>query len=378
MPPDEQTKDSGSWTVFISYSWDSEPHKNWVSNFATRLRSDGIDTILDQTHLELGGRTTQFMERSVRDSRMVLVVCTDGYKRRFDNRTGGAGYEGQIISAEILAEASSKFIPVLRQGEWTTAVPTALAGVNGVDLRQDLDAPYRELVRRLHGIKPLLTVGTPPDWLYSDDPPTNMPVPVPLPRQAEPVETPRDYMAQRNRLAVPDLVQKIWQIPHWRIWSRPEEFKIARFRNLDHCAQFVAAANVRSHARWSQYPWFATSLEHEEDAIANGIEITEGSIKHFERWLLFLSGQFVHNMALDEIQQLGERTHVLEILDTTTAVFEFIGRMADRKVFTGRVAIEFELNQVPSRQLTWPMDALMASDRVSDTAWCQDKSIRID
>jgi hypothetical protein len=51
VPPDEQqTRDSGSWTVFISYSWDSEAHKDWVSTFATRLRRDGIDTILDQTH----------------------------------------------------------------------------------------------------------------------------------------------------------------------------------------------------------------------------------------------------------------------------------------------------------------------------------------
>jgi hypothetical protein len=153
---------------------------------------------------------------------------------------------------------------------------------------------------------------------------------------------------------------------------------MARFRNLDHCAQFVASASVRSRSRWSQYPWFSTTPEQEERAIANGIEITEGTIKHFERWVLFQSGQFVHNMALDEIPQLDDRTHVLEILDTTTAVFEFVGRMVYRKIFTDRVAIAFELQRVSGRQLTWPQDILHLSDRVDANSWCQEEVINTD
>jgi hypothetical protein len=66
------------------------------------------------------------MERSIRDSRSVLVICTEDYKDRFDGRKGGAGYEGHIITADILrSTGTNKFIPILRQGEWTTAVPTA-------------------------------------------------------------------------------------------------------------------------------------------------------------------------------------------------------------------------------------------------------------
>jgi hypothetical protein len=83
----------GTEQVFISYSWDSNEHKTWVLSLANRLRGDSIDAILDQTHLDLGGRTPEFMERSVRDSRSVLVICTEKYKSRFDNRQGGAGYE---------------------------------------------------------------------------------------------------------------------------------------------------------------------------------------------------------------------------------------------------------------------------------------------
>lgn len=364
---DDPINDSGTWKVFISYSWDGEELKAWVSKFADRLRKDGIDTILDQTHLHLGGRNPEFMERSVRDSRTVLVICTEGYKQRFDGRKGGAGYEGQIITGEIVNSAgTTKFIPVLRQGEWQTAVPTALNGVLGVDLRTDSIEEYRRLVRHLHGIKETCPVGHPPDWLHEQKP-----------RAPTAVVTPQEYWEQRKKLPDSELVQKIRQLPRWCIWSRPEEFRKARFRNLDHCAQFVASACVRSNARWSQYPWF-TIPEHGNESIANGIEIADGSVKHLERWVLFQSGQFVHNMALDQIPQLGERIHILEILDTTTAVFEFVGRMADHKIFADRVAIAFELKNVAGRQLTWPQDILRMSDRVNDNAWCQDETVGVD
>src|ERR1017187_10430263 len=103
--------------------------------------------------LVLGARTTQFMERSVRDSEAVLVICTTGYKRRFDERTGGAGYEGNIITGEIItAVGRNKFIPILREGAWDTAVPTALAGVHGADFRQDVPHSYQLVLDRLRGV----------------------------------------------------------------------------------------------------------------------------------------------------------------------------------------------------------------------------------
>jgi len=173
------------------------------------------------------------------------------------------------------------------------------------------------------------------------------------------------------------LVKKIWQLPRWCIWSRPEEFRKARFLNLDQCAQFVASAGVRSHARWSPYPRL-TIPEQNDESIADGFETDEGSVKHFERWVLFRSGQFVHHLALDQISQLGGRTCVFEILDTTTAVFEFVGRMADREIFAGRVAIAFDFKNIAGRQLTWPQDSLGMSDRVDKSKWCQHGTIAFD
>jgi TIR domain len=220
-------------------------------------------------------------------------------------------------------------------------------------------------------------IGHHPEKLRIDKPGVSMPAPE-ISKEPPAFVTAQEYWAQRKRLPESELVKRFWQKPRWCIWSRPEEFRKARFRNLDHCSQFVGSANVRSRSRCSQYPWIS-NLEQGDESIANEVEIADDSVKHFERWVLFQSGQFVHNMALDQIPQLGDRTHALEILDTTTAVFEFVGRMAERKIFTNRVAVGFELKNVAGRQLTWPRGhALDGSDRVNDNAWCQEDIISID
>jgi hypothetical protein len=88
------------------------------------------------------------MERAIRESDFVLIICTAGYKRRSEERKGGVGYEGDIMTAEVLHESNHrKFIPVLRDGDDTTAVPSWLAGKVRIDLRgQSYDEQqYREL-----------------------------------------------------------------------------------------------------------------------------------------------------------------------------------------------------------------------------------------
>ena len=117
------------------------------------------------------------------------------------------------------------------------------------------------------------------------------------------------------------------------------EFRKARFQSLDHCEQFVASANVHSAARWTQYPWFQKSPEHGFESVAAEIDFPDPTMEHTERWVLFQSGQFVHNIALDRVLPLGKRTHVLEILEVLTALYEFTARMADQKILTGDIGI---------------------------------------
>jgi hypothetical protein len=84
-------------------------------------------------------------------------------------------------------------------------------------------------------------------------------------------------------------------------------------------------------------------------------------------------------MALDRVAQLKDRhTHALEILDNVTAVYEFIGRMADQKIISGNIALSFEFQDVEGQQLTWPTDITLDVDGVSPNAWCEAESFSVD
>ena len=144
--------------VFISYSWDSNDHKQWVAELATDLRSDGVDTILDQWSVVPGGQLTSFMEQEIRENDYVLIICTPNYCLKSDTRKGGVGYEGDIMTAEVLSEGNhSKFIPILAQGTWKESAPTWLKGKYYIDLSSDdkYTANYSDLTATLLGTRPL-------------------------------------------------------------------------------------------------------------------------------------------------------------------------------------------------------------------------------
>lgn len=144
-------------SAFISYSWESDSHKAWVRSLAARLRGDGVDATLDQWHFVPGDQLPEFMERSVRESDYVLIVCTAHYKDRCDRRIGGVGYEGDIITGSVLTDRNHrKFVPLLRAGTWEAAAPTWLAGKYYLDVRGDpfSEASYEDLISTLLGTRP--------------------------------------------------------------------------------------------------------------------------------------------------------------------------------------------------------------------------------
>lgn len=123
--------------VFISYSWDDKNHKEWVKELATRLRNNGVDAFIDQW-LRPGDPLPEFMERSVRENDFILIICTPDYKIKSDKRTGGVGYEGGIMTAEVFQnENHRKFIPILRKGTNHSAMASWLAGKIFIDFRSD-------------------------------------------------------------------------------------------------------------------------------------------------------------------------------------------------------------------------------------------------
>lgn len=185
--PDDQVPESEGTNitkVFISYSWDNDDHKNWVRELAARLRSDGIDVTLDQWHLVPGDQLPEFMERSVRESEYVLIVCTHKYKERSNNRQGGVGYEGDIITAEFMASRNHrKFIPILRQQPWKDSAPNWLLGKYFIDLSASPfpQKYYDDLLTTLLGTREkappvgAATKGEPDTNVVTENPKTNNP-----------------------------------------------------------------------------------------------------------------------------------------------------------------------------------------------------------
>lgn len=140
-------------TVFISYSWESDEHRRWVGDLARELEAAGAIVRLDQWYLAPANYLPAFMETGIRESDFVLVICTPDYKNASDSGSGGVGYEGQIIGGELFVKRNdSKFIPILRHGEWPEAAPSALLGRWYIDMRDGFPgAPFRLLVDTLFG-----------------------------------------------------------------------------------------------------------------------------------------------------------------------------------------------------------------------------------
>ncbi len=138
--------------VFVSYSHDSQEHKKWVLDFATRLRNTGVDAILDQWDLKPGDDLPHFMERNLTLADRVLMVCTERYVEKANTGAGGVGYEKMIVTADLLKTIdSNKVIPLVRQ-KGTHALPTFLRSKLFLDFSRDdqFEFSFDELIRTLH------------------------------------------------------------------------------------------------------------------------------------------------------------------------------------------------------------------------------------
>ena len=153
--------------AFISYSHDSQEHKEWVAKLATTLRQNGVDVVLDQWDMDYGDNLSQFIERGITRSDRVIAVCTDQYISKANEGTGGVGYEKTICTAEMLrtAENRPKFIPVVRNVSRDEKLPTFFGDAYYVDLSddQDKEKAVPNLIRQIHEVpKPKPPLGPSP------------------------------------------------------------------------------------------------------------------------------------------------------------------------------------------------------------------------
>jgi hypothetical protein len=164
--------------AFISYSWSSTAHQDWVLTLATRLREDGVDVSLDKWDLKEGHDALAFMERMVSDPAVtkVIMVSDRAYAEKADGRKGGVGTEAQIISPEIYRKSDQdKFCAVISEvdADGRPYLPIYYRTRIYVDLSND-DAyatNYDQLLRWIFG-KPAFpkpSLGRPPSFVTDED-----------------------------------------------------------------------------------------------------------------------------------------------------------------------------------------------------------------
>jgi hypothetical protein len=106
--------------VFVSYSHDSQAHKDRVRDLAARLIENGVPTELDQYNPFPQEGWPAWMTRRIAEAQFVLAVCTETYYNRAMGHAEagigrGAAWESQIIT-QVLYDAqgsNDKFIPVV-------------------------------------------------------------------------------------------------------------------------------------------------------------------------------------------------------------------------------------------------------------------------
>jgi hypothetical protein len=144
----------GGPRVLISYSHDSPAHEATVLALSGRLRSEGINAILDQYEPFPSQGWIQWMKQQVLHARFVLVVCTETYCRRAaGEETPGIGrgaiYESQLIQQLLYntGGVNEKFVPVVLMEDDRNHIPVELQRYPHYCL--DTDRGYEDLYRLL-------------------------------------------------------------------------------------------------------------------------------------------------------------------------------------------------------------------------------------
>lgn len=163
--------------LFISYSWTTPKHQEWVLRLAEELVSNGVDVTLDKWDLNKGHDAIVFMERMVLDLNVtkVIMVVDRHYANKANSREGGVGTEAQIISEEVYRQKQQdKFValPVEKDEHGNPCLPQFHKSRIYIDFcePEKYHEKFEELLRWIYDkplhIKPPL--GKPPAFLSDD------------------------------------------------------------------------------------------------------------------------------------------------------------------------------------------------------------------
>lgn len=147
--------------VFISYSHDSDEHRDFVRDLSNRLRDEGLECLIDQYVNGFPPEGWQrWMENQIEAADFVLMVCTPNYLKRYRGKEadGGKGvtFEGTVIAQTLYNRhyRNTKFIPVLPVEGLVDHVPVSLQAYSTYRLPDEYDSLYRVLTEQAKYVAP--------------------------------------------------------------------------------------------------------------------------------------------------------------------------------------------------------------------------------
>jgi hypothetical protein len=139
--------------ALISYSRGLEAHEAWVLKLGSDLRAIGVDVVLDQWDLAPGQDISLFMQKGIAEADRVIMVCSSDYVSKAESGVGGVGFERLIVTSEVVQSIdTTKFIPILREGNRSKKIPSFLGPRLYIDFENDADYDSKliELAREIH------------------------------------------------------------------------------------------------------------------------------------------------------------------------------------------------------------------------------------
>lgn len=149
--------------VFISYSHDSVEHVHRVLELSNRLRSEGVDCVIDQYETSPSEGWPRWMDKKIRDSKYVVLICSEPYFRRVmgeeqEGKGLGVRWEGNLIYQHFYnaGTLNQRFVPVVFDHGHRQYIPTPLQGATYYALDDDYDDLYLHLTDQPKVPKPEL------------------------------------------------------------------------------------------------------------------------------------------------------------------------------------------------------------------------------
>lgn len=147
-------------TAFISYSWDSIEHQQWVIDLTNRLRQKGVAATMDLFETQQGTvNLNQMMIKNIKDSDYVVIVLTEEYAKKSDAFQGGVGFETMLTIPDIKNNLNKLIFIMRHKGDYTKVFPYHLRDLYAIDFSDEskFNEKLEELIYKIYNV-PLYNV----------------------------------------------------------------------------------------------------------------------------------------------------------------------------------------------------------------------------